>query len=52
MRQKYGLQIANGQDELKGRIIRIGNMGVVDELDVVPVLHAFEATLADLEIAP
>lgn len=48
MRGKYGFQIAGGQGELKGKIIRFSHMGYVDAFDTVGVLSALEMTLAGL----
>lgn len=46
MRAKHGFQIAGGQGELKGKIIRFSHMGYVDAFDTVGVLSALELTLA------
>jgi len=46
MRAKYGFQIAGGQGELKGKIIRFSHMGYVDAFDTIGVLSALEMTLA------
>lgn len=46
MRAKYGFQIAGGQGELKGKIIRFSHMGYVDAFDTIGVLSALELTLA------
>lgn len=48
MRAKHGFQIAGGQGELKGKIIRFSHMGYVDAFDTVGVLSALEMTLAGL----
>lgn len=45
MRAQYGMQIAGGQDHLKGRIIRIGHMGYLDQFDALSVLSALELSL-------
>jgi aspartate aminotransferase-like enzyme len=45
MRAKYGFQIAGGQGELKGKIIRFSHMGYVDAFDTLGVLAALEMTL-------
>jgi len=34
IRESYGLTISGGQDELKGKILRIGHMGYIDAWDV------------------
>lgn len=46
IRAKYGFQIAGGQGELKGRIIRFSHMGYVDAFDTIGVISALEMTLA------
>ncbi len=46
--QKFGISVVGGQDKLKGKIIRVGHMGYVDELDVVAALAALEIVLAEL----
>ena len=45
MRGKFGMQIAGGQDRLKGKIIRIGHMGYLDQFDALSVLSALELAL-------
>jgi aspartate aminotransferase-like enzyme len=37
--------IAGGQDELKGKIFRIGHMGYVDEIDLIALFGALEIVL-------
>lgn len=46
MRGKYGFQIAGGQGDLKGKIIRFSHMGYVDAFDTLGVIAALEMTLA------
>ena len=48
MRDKHGVTIANGQGELKGKIIRLGHMGYVSEGDLLVGLAALEAGLKEL----
>lgn len=40
--------IAGGQDQLKGKIFRIGHMGYVDEIDLIAVFGALEIVLKQL----
>ncbi len=47
MRGKYGVQIAGGQDHIKGKVIRIGHMGYVDRFDALAALSALEFALID-----
>jgi len=46
--RKYGVEVAPGQGELKGKIFRIGHLGYIDKLDVVAVFAALELTLQGL----
>ena len=45
---RFGITTVGGQDKLKGKILRIGHMGYMDELDVISGLAALEMVLADL----
>lgn len=45
MKQKFGLQLAGGQGELKGKIFRISHMGYIDHIDTLGVLSALEIVL-------
>lgn len=47
LKQKYGLQLAGGQGELKGKIFRISHMGYIDHFDLLGVLSALELTLRE-----
>ena len=40
IRDRYGFTISGGQDELKGKIVRIGHMGYLDAWDVLNQLIA------------
>ncbi len=44
--ERYGLQLAGGQEELKGRIIRIGHMGYMNAFDALVALSGLELGLA------
>jgi aspartate aminotransferase-like enzyme len=48
LEELYGITVVGGQDKLKGKIIRMGHMGYVDELDVIGALAALEMVLAEL----
>ncbi len=41
IREQYGLTMSGGQDELKGKILRIGHIGYLDAWDVLDQLLAF-----------
>ncbi len=44
----YGVKVAGGQGELKGKIIRLGHLGYYHETDMYTMISALEATLYDL----
>lgn len=46
LRDRANLTIANGQDQLKGKIFRIAHLGYFDELDILTVLSALEIILS------
>ena len=47
LRDRFGMTIANGQGELKGKIFRIGHIGWFDIFDITTALAAVELVLAD-----
>ncbi len=47
LRTRYGLVLATGQDELQGKIFRIGHLGMIDESDVYAILCILEQGLLD-----
>jgi aspartate aminotransferase-like enzyme len=48
LKERYKILVADGQEELKGKIFRIGHMGYVFERDVLMTLACLEATLVEL----
>jgi aspartate aminotransferase-like enzyme len=48
MRDRFGITIANGHGDLKGKIFRIGHIGYFDVFDITTALAAVELVLADL----
>lgn len=46
LRSKYGISIAGGQDEMKGKIFRIACLGYVSEFDLLTGISAIERELA------
>ncbi len=48
MRDIYGVTIAGGQDELKGKVIRIAHMGFIGEFDIVLGISCLEKVLAQM----
>ena len=49
LKSKYAVNMAGGQDHLKGRLFRINQMGLIPVHESVWVVNAIEMALADLE---
>ena len=47
MEQRYGVKIAGGQNQLKGKIFRLGHIGYYDQGDILRLVGAFESALID-----
>jgi len=47
LRDRFGITIANGQAELKGKVFRVGHIGWFDVFDITTALAAVELALAD-----
>jgi aspartate aminotransferase-like enzyme len=48
LQSKYGVHVADGQDQLKGKVIRISHMGSVDEYETIGAIGALELTLKEM----
>jgi aspartate aminotransferase-like enzyme len=48
MRDKYRIELAGGQDHLKGNVFRIGHMGNITEREIITTISALEMTLSEL----
>jgi aspartate aminotransferase-like enzyme len=48
LKARYGLSVAGGQEELKGKCFRVSHMGYVDPLETIGMIAAIEYTLAEL----
>ena len=48
LRDRFGITIANGQGELKGKIFRLGHIGWFDVFDIATQIGAVELVLAEL----
>jgi len=48
LKQRFGLQVAGGQGDMKGKIFRISHMGYIDHFDLLGVLSALEIIMKDL----
>ena len=51
LRDKYGITIAGGQSQLKGKIFRISHMGYVSKADILLVVGMVEVVLRELGYA-
>ena len=47
---KYGIQLAGGQDHLKGKIFRVGHLGYINNLDIISAITAIGLTLYEKNI--
>jgi serine---pyruvate transaminase len=47
LKAKFGASIAGGQNEWKGKVVRVNHMGYTDPLDLVGLVAAMEFTLAE-----
>lgn len=45
---RFGVKVAGGQGQIKGKIFRIAHLGIVDELDIISTLAAVEMTLLEM----
>lgn len=45
LERSYGVRIAGGQGDLKGKIFRIAHLGYIDEVDTLGTLGALGVTL-------
>lgn len=48
MREEYGVTIAGGQAQLKGKIIRIAHMGYIEEFDIILAVSCLEKVLCQM----
>jgi aspartate aminotransferase-like enzyme len=48
LEKRYGIESAGGQDQLKGKILRLGHMGYLDEMDTLLAIGALEQCLYKL----
>jgi aspartate aminotransferase-like enzyme len=48
MRDTYGVTIAGGQSELKGKIFRIAHIGYIEEFDIIAGISCLEKVLAGM----
>jgi len=48
LEKRYGIESAGGQDQLKGKIFRLGHMGYIDDMDTLLAIGALEQCLYKL----
>jgi aspartate aminotransferase-like enzyme len=48
LEKQYGIKLANGQDQLKGKMLRLGHMGYIDQFDVLAALAGVELVLKEI----
>lgn len=48
LREVYGISIAEGQEQLKGKIFRIAHMGYIDQFDLIVALAGIETVLKQM----
>ena len=48
LEKRFGLKLANGQDNLKGKIIRLAHMGHVDQFDILAAISGVELVLQEM----
>ncbi len=48
MKEEFGITLADGQDNLKGKIFRIGHLGYVDPKDILACIACLEIVFSKL----
>jgi serine---pyruvate transaminase len=48
LEKQYGLKLANGQDDLKGKVIRLSHMGHIDQFDILAGIAGVELALMEM----
>ena len=48
LKNKYNVNVAGGQDHLKGKIFRINQMGLIENYETAWVVNAVELALDEL----
>ncbi len=46
MRDEYGVGIAGGQEQLKGKVFRIASMGYMNQFDIIVAISCLETVLS------
>ena len=48
VREKYGVVLAGGQEDLKGKVFRMGHLGYIDKMELIAAMAALEIELVEL----
>ncbi len=48
MKKRFNIELAGGQDHMKGKMFRMGHLGYVGDRDILCAVSALEAVLAEL----
>jgi aspartate aminotransferase-like enzyme len=48
LRERFGISIGGGQQELKGKVVRLGTMGALEKADILRAIGALETVLSEL----
>jgi aspartate aminotransferase-like enzyme len=48
VREQYGVVLAGGQEDLKGKIFRIGHLGYMDKMDMITAFSALEMVASQM----
>ncbi|MFC1454536.1 pyridoxal-phosphate-dependent aminotransferase family protein [Candidatus Undinarchaeota archaeon] len=48
LKEKYNVQVAGGQDHLKGKIFRIGHMGAIGEKEIIQTFEGLVASFKEV----
>ena len=48
IKNKFDILLAGGQDNLKGKIFRVGHLGYVNDRDIITVISAISKILIDM----
>lgn len=48
LESRFGVKIAGGQGQIKGKVFRIAHLGIIDELDIISTLAAIELVLIEM----
>jgi aspartate aminotransferase-like enzyme len=48
LEKQFGLKLANGQDDLKGKVVRLAHMGYIDQFDILAGIAGVELVLIEM----